>query len=195
MRILITGGFGYLGARIAEKLNKNGYKVVLGSQRDLKVPDWLPNAEVVRTVWSDEARMRNICKNVDVIIHAAGMNARNCEKDPLSATKFNGLSTINLIQSAIFEKVRRFFFLSTAHVYGSPLEGIIDEKTPALNTHPYSYSNLVAEYALTHEISINHIEGASLRISNVFGPPKDPRNNCWMLWLMICVDKLLQKVK
>ena len=48
------------------------------------------------------------------------------------------------------------------------------------NLHPYAASNLAAEYALFHEANKNSIEGISLRISNGFGVPQDPKNNCWI---------------
>ena len=181
MRILVTGGFGYLGANLSEYLSQKGHHVVLGSQRKLKAPDWLPQAEVVRTLWTDEIALRKICQGVDVVVHAAGMNAQDCSNDPVAALEFNGLSTVRLLQSAIHADIRRFIYLSTAHVYRNPLEGIIDENSPPQNTHPYATSHLAAEYALAHEISKGRIEGVSLRISNGFGAPKDPKNNCWML--------------
>ena len=152
MRILVTGGFGYLGAKLSEYLSQEGHHVVLGSQRKLKAPNWLPQAEVVRTLWTDEIALRKMCQGVDVIVHAAGMNAQDCSNDPVSALEFNGLSTVRLLQSAIHAHTRRFIYLSTAHVYRNPLEGIIDENTPPQNTHPYNKPSC-REYALAHEIS------------------------------------------
>ncbi|SVE58312.1 uncharacterized protein METZ01_LOCUS511166, partial [marine metagenome] len=127
MRILITGGFGYIGAKLAAYLFQNGHHVVLGSQRVLTSPNWLPQTEVVNTIWEDEKALTKICQGVDAIIHAAGMNAQDCSSDPVSALRFNGLATSRILRSAIHAGISRFIYLSTAHVYGDPLIGVIDE--------------------------------------------------------------------
>ena len=54
MRALITGGFGYLGGRIAQALCDAGVNVVLGSRKEQKVPDWLPQATTVKLEWDDQ---------------------------------------------------------------------------------------------------------------------------------------------
>ena len=181
MRVLITGGFGYIGANLGEYLLQNGHQVILGSRRDRSSPCWLPQAEVVKTYWEDETALATICQGVDAIVHAAGMNAQDCLDDPVSAMKFNGVATTRMIQAAIRAGTKRFVYLSTAHVYKSPLEGTIDENTTPQNTHPYASSHLAAEYALSHEVLRQRIEGVSLRLSNGFGIPKNVKSNCWDL--------------
>jgi len=181
MRVLITGGFGYIGANLGEYLLQNGHQVILGSRRDRSSPCWLPQAEVVKIYWEDETALATVCQGVDAIVHAAGMNAQDCLDDPVSAMKFNGVATTRMIQAAIRAGTKRFVYLSTAHVYKSPLEGTIDENTPPQNTHPYASSHLAAEYALSHEVLRQRIEGVSLRLSNGFGVPKNVKSNCWDL--------------
>jgi len=181
MRVLITGGFGYIGANLGEYLLQNGHQVILGSRRERSPPHWLPQAEVVKTYWEDETALATICQGVDAIVHAAGMNAQDCLDDPVSAMKFNGVATTRMIQAAIRAGTKRFVYLSTAHVYKSPLEGTIDENTTPQNTHPYASSHLAAEYALSHEVLRQRIEGVSLRLSNGFGVPKNVKSNCWDL--------------
>ena len=181
MRVLITGGFGYIGANLGEYLLQNGHQVILGSRRDRSSPRWLPQAEVVKIYWEDETALATLCQGVDAIVHAAGMNAQDCLDDPVSAMKFNGVATTRMIQAAIRAGTKRFVYLSTAHVYKSPLEGTIDENTPPQNTHPYASSHLAAEYALSHEVLRQRIEGVSLRLSNGFGIPKNVKSNCWDL--------------
>ena len=181
MRVLITGGFGYIGANLGEYLLQNGHQVILGSRRDRSSPHWLPRAEVVKIYWEDETALATACQGTDAIVHAAGMNAQDCLDDPVSAMQFNGVATTRMIQAAIRAGTKRFVYLSTAHVYKSPLEGTIDENTPPQNTHPYASSHLAAEYALSHEVLRQRIEGVSLRLSNGFGVPKNVKSNCWDL--------------
>ena len=76
MRVLITGGFGYLGGRIAQALCDVGVNVVLGSRKDQKVPNWLPQATTAKLVWNNQEDLQSVCEQVDVVIHAAGMGIR-----------------------------------------------------------------------------------------------------------------------
>ena len=76
LRILITGGVGYLGGRIALSLCENGHQVVLGSRKKQSTPNWLPRSEVVKLIWDDKDAMTEAYRNVDDVINAAGMNAQ-----------------------------------------------------------------------------------------------------------------------
>ena len=82
MRVLVVGGFGNLGSRIAESFLDDGYDVVLGSSRKQKTPDSLPMALVERVVWNDKSSLRQMCKNIDMVVHAAGICAKDCQSDP-----------------------------------------------------------------------------------------------------------------
>jgi UDP-glucose 4-epimerase len=93
MHILITGGFGFVGGRIAMHLGQLGHQIILGTRHSIASPDWLPQAEVSKIVWDDEVVLERSCEGVDLIIHAAGMNAKDCNTDPVSALAFNGLAT------------------------------------------------------------------------------------------------------
>lgn len=181
MRVLITGGFGYVGSRIAKHMQQAGHQIILGSRSSRKIPDWLPLAEVVQTDWSDTRALLQSCTGVDVVIHTAGMNSRDCVADPMSALEVNGLATARLLAAASKSRAKRFIYLSTAHVYANPLVGTITEETCPRNLHPYSTSHLVGENAVLGACQHGEIEGIVLRLSNAFGAPMHIDANCWML--------------
>jgi UDP-glucose 4-epimerase len=182
MNILITGGFGYLGGRIAKSLSENGHQVVLGSRSKQKTPSWLPQAEVVKLVWKEEDSLKSICEEVDIVIHSAGMNAQDCTLDPAAAIEFNGEATARLIRASLAAGASRFIYLSTAHVYCSPLTGKITEESRPSNKHPYATSHIAGEDALLNLTNNNkNFEGIVLRLSNVVGSPIHKNSNCWML--------------
>ena len=182
MRILVTGGFGYLGGRIAQSLSSEGHKIVLGSRKKQYSPKWLPDAEVVQIEWDNSECLFDICFKVDVIVHAAGMNSQDSLLDPEGAIKSNGKSTEKLVQASIDAKVFKFIYLSTAHVYCSPLHGKITEESPLLNKHPYASSHSIGEDALIfHSKTAKNFEGIVLRLSNGVGVPANRNANCWML--------------
>ena len=181
MRILITGGFGFVGGRVAVYLAQAGHTIVLGSRKAIGSPSWLPQAEVMQTDWDDMRTLERSCKGVDVVIHAAGMNAKNCASDPIAALAFNGVATARLVSAAIQAGVQRFIYLSTAHVYGSLLEGIISEEDCPQNFHPYATSHLAGEKVVLWAHQGGHLQGVVLRLSNLFGAPVHKDVNCWML--------------
>ncbi len=159
----------------------NGHQVILGSRKASCPPEWLPHAEVAQIDWSDSRALKQICTRVDVVIQAAGMNAQDCATDPVAALEFNGLVTARLVAAASRVGVKRFIYFSTAHVYGSPLVGIITEETCPRNLHPYATSHLAGEHAVLSANQRGQIEGIVLRLSNAFGAPAHKDVNCWML--------------
>ena len=181
MRILITGGFGFVGGRLAVHLAQAGHQVLIGSRNESNPPDWLPQAEVAQIKWNDDCDLESSCEGVDVIIHAAGMNAQDCAADPVAALDFNGVATARLVEAAIRAGVKKFVYLSTAHIYASPLVGTITEETFPRNLHPYATSHLAGEHAVLSASKRGEIQGIVLRLSNAFGSPMHKDVNCWML--------------
>jgi len=178
-KVLITGGFGYLGGRLAQFLaSQDNYKILLGSRRQTQPPPWLQQAKVVETRWGSLKCLEEVCSGVDAIVHLAGMNAQDCAADPEAALEVNAVATTRLLQAAICQKVKRFIYMSTAHVYGSPLGGDITEKTNPTGVHPYASSHRAGEDAVSQ---FREIEGIVIRLSNAYGTPVDKDVNCWML--------------
>ena len=124
--VLITGGFGYLGGRIATELaSKPGLAIRLGSRKIQLPPTWLPQAEVAAMNILDPASLMSAMQGVRVVVHLAAMNENECLADPNKATLINTLGTLNVLQAAIDAGVKRFIYFSTAHIYGAPLVGHI----------------------------------------------------------------------
>ncbi len=182
LKVLITGGFGCVGGRLAQQLTHTGkWQVVLGTRRLVRAPDWLPTAVVVETRWQSDEALRSVCAGMDAVVHLAGMNALDCAADPVEALDFNGLGTARLLRAAAAERVRRFVHVSTAHVYGSPLQGCITEHSATAALHPYATSHRAGEDAVLYMQQRRAIQGIVMRMSNSFGPPAHERANCWML--------------
>jgi UDP-glucose 4-epimerase len=182
MRLLITGGFGYLGGRLALHLaSQSHYEIVLGSRKNAESPPWLSHARVVQTRWDSSEELEGICAGVDAVVHMAGMNAQDCAVDPAAALKFNGVGTAKLLQAAIRQGVKRFIYLSTAHIYDSPLSGVITEQKCPVNLHSYATSHRAGEDVVRAAHQRKDIEGVVIRLSNAYGAPIHKDANCWML--------------
>jgi len=181
MRVLITGGFGFVGGRLGKYLVDCSYEVILGSRKLREPPNGLQKAEVVQTDWKNKPALLELCSGVDVIVHAAGMNAQDCAAYPEKALAFNGNTTANLVGSALKAGVKKFIYVSTAHVYKDPLVGNISESSQTTNTHPYATSHLAGETPVIEASRRNEIDGVVVRLSNGFGAPVHSNVNCWKL--------------
>lgn len=182
MKVLVTGGFGYLGGRLAQFLVRGAAnEVLLGSRRPANAPAWLPSARPVQTQWESPAELERICADVDAVVHLAGMNARQCAEHPVAALEFNAAATTRLLYAAIRQKVRRFAYVSTAHVYGAPLAGVITEETCPASLHPYASSHRAAEDVVRFARQSGAIEAMVIRLSNAYGAPAHKDADCWTL--------------
>lgn len=193
MRVFIAGGLGFVGGRIAVHLAKAGNEIVIGTRSEKERLDWLPEATVVRIDWNDVTALTKACEGADVLIHAAGMNARESVADPAAALASNGVATARLFAAANRAEVVKFVYFSTAHVYASPLNGTITEKICPKNRHPYAASHLAGELSVLVNSSIEKTQGIVLRLSNAFGVPTRKEVDCWTLLINDLCKQAAQK--
>ena len=176
-------------------LKKKGHNVFIGTSRKEMLSQALDGFNVVLTDWKNKKSLKNICLDIDIIIHATGMNAKDCQLDPARAMKVNGLYTEKLISAAVTMNVKKFIYLSTAHVYCSPLVGKINEDDFPKNPHPYATSHLAGENAVFNKVNEKKIEGYVLRIANAFGAPISKQTNCWSLVIQDFCKQIVEKEK
>lgn len=191
MKVLITGGRGYLAGRLSRFLSSSAeHQIFCGSRCDIAEPGII--ARVMD--WSSDDSLRASCVGIDAIVHLAGMNAVDCARDPVAALVMNGVGTARLLEAAKAHGVKRFIYVSTAHVYGSPLIGDITEETCAFPSHPYATSHRAAEDVVLASQRAKEIEGIVLRLSNSFGAPARPDAPCWdLLFNDLCRQAVIKK--
>ena len=181
-KVLITGGFGYLGGRIAVELSSDaGFSIILGSRKAQSTPDWLPQAKTVAMDMLEAKTLLKAVEGAQAVVHLAAMNASECAADPGKSVLVNTLGTLNVLQASIAAGVKRFIYFSTAHVYGAPLVGHITEATLPRPMHPYAITHCAAENFVLAAHNQNKITGIALRLSNGFGAPTHPDVDCWTL--------------
>ena len=182
MRVLITGGFGYLGGRIGQHLESIGHSVILASRKLRPVPDWCTGSKIATINWDDFESINAACAGNDAIIHTAGMNAAACLNNPKLCIQFRENATKNLLIAAAQNSVQKFFYVSSAHVYRQPLSGTINEASPTTNNHPYALSHKVAEKSVLQSHIGGNVNAFVVRLANGFGAPTRPDADCWTLF-------------
>lgn len=195
-RILITGGFGYLGGRIATHLAKgNLYTLILSSRKEQSAPGWLPAAETICLDYLHSESMVSAMEGVNAVIHLAAMNENECVTDPARAVVVNTLGTRNVLEASIDGRVDQFIYFSTAHVYGAPLMGHITEETLPKPVHPYAITHHGAEDFVLAANRYKKIKGTVIRLSNGFGVPTHPEVDRWTLLVNDLCRQLAQTGK
>lgn len=195
MKVLITGGLGYIGARLANDLLQvvPSLSLVLMTRKPpMVLPSLLSSCEVKLADLQDSGQLLSACQGVDCIIHLAAVNEIICAKDPITALSVNGLGSLKLLEAAKSSGVKRFIYFSTAHIYASPLEGHITEATLPRPVHPYATSHKAAEDLVIAAHDKGDIEGIVLRLSNSFGAPLYPEVNRWSLLLNDVAKQVVQ---
>jgi len=193
MTILITGGFGYIGGRLAQYLGDiyGDANIRLLARNSSHVPDWVGEKQIITGDLLDISSLETACEDVDIVIHLAALNEIDSAKDPLAALRVNGEGTLNLINAAIMNNVKKIVYFSTFHVYGLNASGNITENTVPLPVHPYAITHHVSEDFVRMADNKKEIKGIILRLSNGFGFPAHPQINRWSL---VVNDLCLQAV-
>lgn len=191
-KILITGATGYLGGRIFEELGKN-YELILSSRKKKLPNDYKLNYKFVFLNLFDND-IKEILKDVDIIIHLASLNSKECQENLLNAYEVNVNNSIRILQNINPSQKTLFIYFSTAHVYNSPLEGYIDESNIPNNTHPYSTTRRSVEDVLKYFSSINICKSLVFRLSNAVGRPLSKETDCWELFCNnLCMNAVKKK--
>jgi UDP-glucose 4-epimerase len=177
INVLVTGGSGLLAGRINEFLNfKQINSKLLSRYPKIKKK----NYDFIFTDWKSENLKKKI-KDFDVIIHCAGLNANASFNNPKLANKVNYINSKKILDISIKNRVKLFIFISTVHVYKSPLLGNFDENTKTKNNHPYAKSKRKFEKYLIKKSKGSKLKGLVVRLSNSFGRPINKSSNCWGL--------------
>lgn len=186
MSILITGGLGYIGGRIASYLKKkdpNNHIILTTRDTNKALPSWADDFTVLQMDLLDEDSIANCLedKGIGAIIHLAALNEIDSMKNPALALEVNTQGTYKLLSTANAHKANRFIYFSTFHVYGETSGSVITEETPTRPFHPYAITHRAAEDFVTFFNHYHKMKTLILRLSNGYGYPMDRDINRWTL--------------
>ena len=185
MKILITGGKGYLGSAIAKNLQEGHRErtIIIGSHSSKEALFENPKNFTYRQFsFSNQESLLTLCEKVDVILHLAALDETQTELNPENALHVNSLGTFNLLEAAKLKGVKKFFYFSTAHVYGSPLEGYLTEEAIPRPVSHYALTHKFAEdYVLSNNYKTLNPKVTVFRLSNGIGAPGNLNNERWTL--------------
>ncbi len=178
MKILVTGGAGFIGSHVVDLFIRNGYEVVIVDDLSTgRASNMNPAAKFCQLDIRDPklAEVFETERPDFVSHHAAQMNVRRSVAEPLFDADVNILGSINLIECARRSQVKRFVYVSTGGaVYGEPEYLPCDEAHPINPICQYGASKHTVEHYL-YMYQVNYgLNYAVLRYPNVYGPRQDP---------------------
>jgi UDP-N-acetylglucosamine/UDP-N-acetyl-alpha-D-glucosaminouronate 4-epimerase len=181
MKALVTGGAGFIGSHITERLLRDGHSVVVldsffsGKEENLDFISSLSLSANRYTLIRGDIRDLDVCSKAaagcDVIFHQAALKSvPQSMNNPYDYNDVNINGTLNLLNAANANKVKRFVFASSSSVYGDVEDFPQRESQYPQLISPYALSKLAGEYYC--QIYSKHfgVEAVSLRYFNVFGP-------------------------
>lgn len=170
--ILVTGARGYLGGRICRAIAATpGCLVVGASRRSAPPPGWQGGRFVRLDLSAGPAVIATALAGIDTLVHLASPGRAAIEADPLGALDATTRASVAVLEGAVAAGVRRFIDMSTAHVYGTPLAGRIDERSVPRPADPYAITHRAAEDFVLAAHRAGRIDGVVLRLSNAIGAP------------------------
>jgi UDP-glucose 4-epimerase len=172
MRILVTGGAGYIGSHVVKALGEEGYEILVLDNLSTG-HDWaVLHGILVKGDLSDKALVNEVIEDFspDAVMHfAAFIQVEESVREPLKYYRNNTVNTLNLLEVMKENGVKNFIFSSTAAVYGIPEKIPVDEGAPLNPINPYGSSKVAVEMLLK-DLSINgDVRYVSLRYFNVAG--------------------------
>lgn len=188
MKILVTGGAGFIGSHIVDQLITEGHEVAvvdsLWEEGGGKESNLNPAARFYRADITDEAALSRIFDEVrpEAVSHQAAQHSVAVStKNPQLDARVNVLGLLNILTNTARVGAKKIVFASSGATYGTPTRLPIDEDTIQRPESPYGITKLVAEHYLRYWHEANDLNFTALRYGNVYGPRQDPNGEAGVI--------------
>jgi UDP-glucose 4-epimerase len=191
VRIVITGGAGFIGSHIADAYCAAGHDVLVidslwehGGGRRANVPE---NVSLVHMDIRDEGIGRLFADFKPDIVshHAAQHSVAISARDPVYDARVNVVGLLNVLEFAQKSGVRKVIFASSGATFGTPESLPINDDTPQHPSSPYGITKMVAEHYLRFYKASRDLDFTALRYGNVYGPRQDPNGEAGVISIFI----------
>ncbi|MFZ4631646.1 MAG: NAD-dependent epimerase/dehydratase family protein [Patescibacteria group bacterium] len=173
-KVLVTGGAGFIGSTLVDKLISEGHEVVVIDDLSSGKKDYVNQKAKLHKIDICSDKISNIFKeeNIDFVYHlAAQIDVRKSVADPEFDNKINVLGGINIIKNSHLYKVKKIIMASTGGaIYGEAEEIPTTESSPTYPVSPYGIHKLTLEKYLNYYYQVYGLNYTVLRFANVYGP-------------------------
>jgi len=177
MKVLVTGGAGFIGSHVVDRLVLDGHEVVVlddlssGNLENIRHHLDEPGFRFVEGDIRHSRTVEKALEGVDAVIHEAAIASVPLSmKNPALTNEVNVLGTLNLLKTSLEVGVKRFVYASSSAVYGTPSKLPISEDALLKPISPYGESKMAAERHCQTFYEVYGLETVRLRYFNVYGP-------------------------
>ncbi len=191
MRILVTGGAGFIGSHIVDAYLSQGHDVIVvdylgphgGGRRD-HVP---AGARFYQLDIRDPALADVFEREKPEVVnhHAAQASVKVSSDDPKLDAEINVLGLLNVLEHCRRFQVKKIIFASSSATYGTPTHLPLDEGSPQMPESPYGITKLVAEHYLRYYRAVYGLDYTAFRYGNVYGPRQDPNGEAGVISIFV----------
>jgi UDP-glucose 4-epimerase len=191
MRILVTGGAGFIGSHVVDAFLGAGHEVVVldslwshGGGRRENIPE---NVSFVHADIRDDAVQRTFAEFKPELVchHAAQHSVAIGSRDPKLDAAVNVVGLLNVLEAAVKAETRKVIFASSAATYGDAAAMPVDERSVQLPVSPYGITKMVAEHYLRFFHADHGLDYTVLRYGNVYGPRQDPNGEAGVIAIFL----------
>lgn len=193
MKVIVTGGAGFIGSHIVDRCVAEGYETIVidnlstGSLSNLNAKASFCEMDIR----SPELGPLLASLRPDAVIHhAAQIDVQHSLKNPYDDAGINIAGTVNLLEASAASGVRKFIYASSAAVYGPPVALPVEESHPKAPISFYGVSKYVPEYYIQTFSSLYNMDHVILRYANVYGIRQDPKGEGGVI--SIFLDRMLR---
>lgn len=195
MKVLVTGGAGFIGSHVVDRLLQEGHEVVVVDNLVTGKRKNVPKAVQFYKLDIENPKLERIFRNErpSILFHlAAQMNVRRSVEDPMFDAQVNVLGTLNVLEQASKHGARKVIFSSSGGaIYGEQLTCPAPESHITQPLSPYGISKLCGEHYLSYYNRVSGLQVVSLRYANVYGPRQDPEGEAGVV--AIFIQKMLHR--
>lgn len=196
MRVFVSGGAGFIGSHLTERLLERGHAVLvfdnLSTGKWENLPVTSGDLEFVHGDIRNAEQLVELMQDMDAVVHLAAVSSVQASiDDPVTTHQTNFDGTVNLLEAARKNVVQRFLYACSAAVYGDSAKIPVSEDSIPNPLSPYAADKLAGEECLLDYSSRFGLAGTSFRFFNIYGPRQDP-SSPYSGVISIFVDRLMR---
>jgi UDP-glucose 4-epimerase len=197
MKMLITGGAGFIGSHLVERLLAAGDRVSVVDDLSTGKRENLPRhaaLEFIEGDIRDAGQVERCARGADAVVHLAAVaSVQASMDDPVRTHQVNFDGTLNLLEASRRHGIKRFVYACSAAVYGDAAAIPVSEEAATRPLSPYAADKLAGEHYLLHYHRVHGLAATSFRFFNIYGPRQDP-SSPYSGVISIFVERLMRNL-